>query len=294
MSKEILIQRYLELGESFSEVPDKIALRVNTFKISPEQLTARLLSHGVILKKIPFVNNGYWVEKSKFSLGACTEFLRGYFYLQEAAAQLPAEVLNPLSSDIVLDCCASPGGKTTYLAQLMQNKGSIVALEFKQSRLISLKSNLERINANNVLVYNMDARNANHLNLQFDKILLDAPCSGNFVTDKSWFDKRKIEDFVKSSELQKQLLKSAVGVLKNNGLLLYSTCTLEPEENELVIDWALKNLPVKLELINLHIGDVGLTNVFGRQLSEEIVKCRRFWPWKTNTEGFFIALLKKC
>jgi len=194
----------------------------------------------------------------------------------------------------VLDMCAAPGSKTTQLAMMMNNKGKIIALELNNPRLPSLQNNLERCGVTNTIVYKKDARYADDLNLQFGKILLDAPCSGNFANDESWLEERKLEDLKQMSKTQRQLLESALNVLKPNGVLVYSTCSLEPEENELNIDWLLKaHKNVSLEKINLEIGDPGLTNAFGKELNKEISKCKRLWPYKTGTQGFFLARIRK-
>ncbi|MEM2916118.1 MAG: RsmB/NOP family class I SAM-dependent RNA methyltransferase [Candidatus Woesearchaeota archaeon] len=288
------LDRYSRLGEN---VPEKIeltpALRVNTLRIPEDALVSRLGALGVSLSKIPWLAHGYHVEHSKFSLGASIEFLLGYFYLQDAAAQLPVEILDPKPGDVVLDCCAAPGGKTTQLAQLMQNKGAIIALEKKSHRLLSLRNNLERLGVSNCAVYHLDAVKAGKLGIMFDKVLLDAPCSGNYASDKEWFSKRKIDDVRKSAEFQRSLLKAAISVLKPNGLLVYSTCTLEPEENELNMQWLIDNYDVKFEPVGASVGDRGITEVFGKRLHGSIANCRRFWPHKTGTEGFFIAKVKK-
>jgi NOL1/NOP2/sun family putative RNA methylase len=220
--------------------------------------------------------------------------LQGYYYLQETASQLPAEILMPEENDLVLDMCAAPGSKTTQLAMMMNNTGKIIAFELNNPRLPSLQNNLERCGVTNTIVYKKDARYADDLNLQFDRILLDAPCSGNFANDENWFEERKLEDLKQMSKTQRQLLESALNVLKPGGFLVYSTCSLEPEENELNIDWLLKaHKNVSLEKINLEIGDPGLTNVFGQEMNNEISKCRRLWPHKTGTQGFFLAKIRK-
>jgi NOL1/NOP2/sun family putative RNA methylase len=207
---------------------------------------------------------------------------------------LPAEILIPEENDLVLDMCAAPGSKTTQLAMMMNNKGRIIALELNNPRLPSLQNNLERCGVTNTIVYKKDARYADDLNLEFDKILLDAPCSGNFANDENWFEERIVEDLKQISKTQKQLLESALNVLKPGGFLVYSTCSLEPEENELNIDWLLKvHKNVSLEKINLEIGVPGLTNVFGQEMNNEISKCRRLWPHKTGTQGFFLAKIRK-
>jgi len=288
--KEFFRKKYLELGGQIADTKPSPSLRVNTLLTSAKELIPRLEKLGVKLERIPFTKNGYYYQ-SKFSLGAITECLLGHYYLQEAAAQLPVEVLDPKPTDVVLDCCAAPGGKTTQLAQQMKNQGTIAAFELKIHRTPSLLMNLERCGVTNTTAFFENVTEAKKLGIQFDKILLDAPCAGNYLTEEGWFEKRTQEDIQKSSEIQRRLLTEAASLLKIGGILVYSTCSLEPEEDELNIQWAIENLPVKLEKVNLPIGDNGLTNVFGRKLNPDIALCKRFWPPKT--EGFFIAKMVK-
>ena len=165
----------------------------------------------------------------------------------------------------------------------------ITATLMQVATIASLMMNLERCGVKNTTVFSGDVESAKRLSIQFDKVLLDAPCAGNYLTEPGWFEKRNLDGIQRSSAIQKRLLKNAIEVLKPGGTLVYSTCSLEPEENELNMQWAIDNLPVKLEKVNLPIGDDGLTGVFGQKLSPDIALCKRFWPHKTKTEGFFIA-----
>lgn len=290
-----LIQRYNELGERFNpaDVSIKSSLRVNTLKIQEKELISRLTKKKVKLEKIPFVDNGYYY-RSNFSLGATPEYLQGYYYLQEGASQLPVKALDPKPNEKVLDMAAAPGSKTTQMAQFMQNKGTIVALDTNIKRLETLRNNLERLSVTNTLIYKKDARFADDLGIKFDKVLLDAPCSGNFCIEKEFFKKRNVQDFKLKAKTQKELLRAAVKVLKKGGVLVYSTCSLEPEEDEEVIDWLLKKYPeMKPEDTGLNVGDEGLTEIFEKQLNPKIKMTRRLWPHKTGTQGFFIAKLVK-
>ena len=180
--------------------------------------------------------------------------------------------------------------KTIQLASLMKNLGTIVACELKKERIESLKNNLERCGISNCIIVNGDALNLD-LKQKADKILLDAPCSGNFLTDKNWLTKRKLSDFQKMAKTQQQLLLKAVDLLKFGGDLVYSTCSMEPEEDEFVVDWALNNLPVKLIEIKAPFGIPGLANIFGKSLTNELSKTWRMHPPKT--EGFFVAKFRK-
>lgn len=194
-------------------------------------------------------------------------------------------ILDPKPGEKVLDMAAAPGGKTTQISAMMKNKGLVVALDVKRERIISLKNNIERMGCKNVVVYNKDALYADDLNMKFDKVLLDAPCSGNFCIDKDWFSKRNVDDFDQKAFIQKQLLKSGVRALKKDGIIVYSTCSLEKEENETVVEWALANLGVELIEVKLGVGDPGLTD------STSIT--RRLWPNKTMTQGFYVAKMAK-
>lgn len=297
------LQRYEKLGETFD--PETVTLRpsfrVNSLKISDADVLARLHAKGVKTEKIPFVNNGYYFE-SDFPLSSSEEYLLGYIYIQEAASQLPPEILlsdvNPdsLSSDtLVLDMCAAPGSKTTQLAALLHDKVSIVALDDTAPRIEKIKDNLDRLEIASVSTFRKDGRYVDDLSLRFDYVLLDAPCSGNFCVEENFFSERSLLLGVKErAKLQKSLLKAAWRVLKVGGVLVYSTCSLEPEEDELLIDWFLQEKDdVKLLPIDKVVGDEGLTSVFGEELDPSLSKTRRFWPHKTGTEGFFIAKLMK-
>ena len=255
------LNRYKQLGADFD--PKKIevrhSLRINTLKINEEQLIERLKKERVMLEKVPFLEWGYHYA-APFSLGATPEYLLGYYYLQETASQLPVQILDPQPGETVLDMAAAPGSKTTQIAQCMKNKGILVALDENVHRLDAVKNNVERCGITNTILYKKDARFAADFGILFDKVLLDAPCSGNFVTDQHWFEKKTLDGIKERARLQKELLKAAVKVLKPKGVLVYSTCTLEPEENEMNIDWLLKKSPgLRLEKVEREVGEPGLT-----------------------------------
>jgi len=297
------MQRYENLGQSFD--PDLVDLkksfRINTLNISSEDLLKRLHAKGVKTKKIPFLKNGFYFESS-FPLSSTEEYLLGHIYIQEAASQVPCEVLfdgvdiSSLSSDVVaLDMCAAPGSKTTQLAQLLNDDFLIVALDDVAPRLEKLKDNIVRLGLKSVLTFKKDGSYVDDLNLKFDFILLDAPCSGNFCVNKNFFKERSLLLGIKKMpKTQKQLLKAAWRVLKKGGVLVYSTCSLEPEEDELVIDWFLKEKDdAKLLPVNVSVADDGRTNIFSKELHPDIKLTKKFWPHKTGTEGFFVAKIKK-
>ena len=288
--KEFFLNRYQQLGWKYREVKLRQSIRINTYNVKGKNLVGRLESLGVHLQKIPFLTTGYWVTDSKVSAGATAEYLLGLYSIQEAAAQIPASLFSDLKEKKVLDTSAAPGGKTTQMADLMQNTGAIIALDVDKRRLTALSNHLERCHVSNTVVYFLDARQIHNLNVKFDRVLLDAPCSGNFASDKDWFKNRTLKDVERNAALQRELVKKTSECLGDEGELVYSTCSLEPEVNELNMDWAIKNLDLAIQDVNC-VGDSGLTNVFGKQLDPTVARCRRLWP--DQTQGFFVCKLKK-
>ena len=289
-SKEFFVNRYRELGWTYKDVKLKPSIRINTMNTGRDDAVKRLKSLGIKLEKIPFLEDGYWICKSEFSVGATAEYLLGLYSIQEAAAQIPATLFTKLEDKKVLDACASPGGKTVQLANLMKNSGVIVALDIKRRRLFPLSNQLERSRVKNTIVYQIDARESSKLNMKFDRILLDVSCSGNYVTDREWFSKRTLKDVERNARRQRQILTETAKIVEENGEIVYATCSLEPEENELNIDWAIGTLNFRVEEIKCY-GEEGLTKVFGKKLDNSIEKCRRIWPGQT--QGFFVCKLRK-
>jgi NOL1/NOP2/sun family putative RNA methylase len=288
--KEFFLNRYEQLGWEFKEVKLRQAIRVNKNNAKGKKLISRLESLGVRLQKISFLDSGYWVMESKVSAGATAEYLLGYYSIQEAASQIPVSLFTHIKGKKVLDATAAPGGKTVQLADLMDNTGAITALDVNKQRLHALSNHLERCHVSNSVVYLLDARQVSRLKIKFDKVLVDAPCSGNFAADREWFKNRTLKDIERNAALQREILTHAVECLYDDGEIVYSTCSLEPEENELNIDWAIKNLNLQIEQICSY-GESGLLNVFGKQLEPSIKHCRRLWP--SDTQGFFTCKLKR-
>ena len=288
--REFFIGRYEKLGWQFQEPHQKQAVRINNQNAKGKKIIQRLEGLGVHLEKIPFLQSGYWVAESKVSAGATAEYLLGFYSIQEAAAQIPATLFANLKGKSVLDAAAAPGGKTVQLADLMENSGTIVALDIDKRRLAALGNHLERCRVRNTVVYHLDARLAPQLNVKFDRVLVDAPCSGNFASDKDWFKRRTLQDVERNARLQREILAKAVDCLCDEGELVYSTCSLEPEEDELNMDWAVKHLAVEIQEVDCK-GEPGLINVFDKQLDASVARCRRLWP--VETQGFFVCKLKK-
>jgi NOL1/NOP2/sun family putative RNA methylase len=286
--REFFVDRYRQLGWEFKDVQSRQAIRINVTNSKDKNLEERLQTIGIQLEKIPFLETGFWV-RSKVSVGATAEYLLGLYSIQEAAAQIPAMLFTDLKGKTVLDACAAPGGKTVQLADLMGNTGVLVALDVKKRRLAALSNHLERCHVSNAVVYNFDARQVSRLNLKFDRILLDVPCSGNFVGERDWFTRRTKADVKRNAKLQRQILAETAACLRADGEIVYSTCSLEPEENEVNMDWAVKHLNLQTEEVDCH-GQKGLTEVFGKRLDASVERCRRIWP--AETQGFFVCKLK--
>ncbi|MEM4152816.1 MAG: RsmB/NOP family class I SAM-dependent RNA methyltransferase [Candidatus Pacearchaeota archaeon] len=275
------------------------SIRVNILKISEEELQKRLEKKWKIVK----VFENAFVIKSNLlpgEIGKSLEHQLGYYYVQELASMMPPIVLTPHKEDIVLDLCAAPGSKTTEIAAFMENQGTIIANDIRLDRITALNSNLERCGVSNTIVTRMNGitlcKKLAKAGFFFDKILVDAPCSGEGTirsspeTLKMW----NINMIKGLASLQKKLVAAAIECLKPNGLLVYSTCTHAPEENELVVDFILKNFSVKLEKIKLPLKTrAGITEWQGQKLNQELKKCIRIWPQDNDTEGFFISKIRK-
>lgn len=285
--RDFFLGRYTELGRSLTgEEAATQAIRVNPLRAADGEVVEALLGEGVQLRKIPCLDHGYEVVSSGFSLGASLEYLLGLYSIQEAASQLPVQVLGPGPGDVALDMCSAPGGKTTQMAAYMGNSGVIYAVDSSRERLYAVENSLERCGVTNCLVYHGDAATID-LGVRFTKILLDAPCSGNYVTDPEWFSRRTLRDVEANAARQRRLLGRAVELLELGGRLLYSTCSLEPEEDELNIQWLLENHEVDLLPVE-GPGDPGLTYIKGVELDPRVSRCRRLWPGG-GTQGFFLA-----
>jgi 16S rRNA C967 or C1407 C5-methylase (RsmB/RsmF family) len=193
----------------------------------------------------------------------------------------------------ILDMCAAPGSKTTQLAQLYPN-ATVYALDANEARLKTVNYNVERYKLNNVLTIKKEAEYASDLGLSFDAILLDAPCSGNYCVEENFFEKRNLHDITTKSLTQKKLFKAAYKILKKEGVLVYSTCSLEPEEDEAVVSWALEQFEdIELLEANIPIATNAATSFSGASYGEEVSKAKKFWPHITNTEGFFVAIFQR-
>jgi NOL1/NOP2/sun family putative RNA methylase len=278
------------------EEPLRPSFRICTNKISREKAIQKLVDLGWSFESVPFYADGF-ILKSGIRPGHSIEHFMGYIYMQEVVSMIPPVLLEPKPYELILDMCAAPGSKTTQISQMMENKPLILANDVDWRRLKPLKHNLEKCGCLNVAISLMDGRFISKKQ-KFDKILLDAPCSSEGQIRKDWSVlSRWSEDYVrKFSSLQKALIASAFQLLKNNGVLVYSTCTFSPEENEEVVSYLLENFKgAKLEQISLpkFKTSKGLEEFEGKKYDPEIKKCVRVWPHINDTGGFFVAKLRK-
>lgn len=279
-----------------NERPLLPSIRINTLKITSEELYIRLKDKGFELEPIEWIPNGFNVLKEPMNLGSLHEYLYGYYYLQNKASMLPAIILDPKPNEIVIDMCAAPGGKATHLAQLMENKGALILIDFNKNRIPALEMNIRRLGIINSIIMNFDAINLPLLNVKADKILLDAPCTGEglIMQDPIRKTSKSMKDIEKMAKIQKKLLKAGLNCLKKEGCLLYSTCSIAPEENELIINAVLQDKPeFSIIKIDHQYGVDGFSEVFGKSLLEGLIKSQRLYPHLHNTIGFFMCLIQK-
>jgi len=273
-------------------------LRCNTLKISPEDLSKRLSKKWTIQQ--PFEKNPeiFLVTSNLLpgELGNSIEHVLGYYYIQEVSSMMPPLALDPKPGELILDLFASPGSKTTQIASMMENEGTIIANDLKHDRIKILASNLERCGVSNTIVTKNDAiglcSKLSKEGWKFDKILLDVPCSGEGTLRSSpkTFLMWNIKVVKKLSRMQKKFIAFAVKLLKPGGTLVYSTCTHSPEENEAVLDFALKNFPLKVESLSLPLKcRPGITSWKEESFSSDLKKTCRVYPQDNNSEGFFIS-----
>tara|TARA_Y100000310_G_scaffold345406_1_gene464633 strand:- start:22384 stop:23289 length:906 start_codon:yes stop_codon:yes gene_type:complete len=294
--KEKFLEHYEKLTDikeftKYSSKYPRKSLRVNTIKTSIPKIKKRLENYK--LTQIPWCKEGFYLE-GRTDLGNLEEHNLGYIYIQSSVSMIPPLILKSKETDLVLDIAAAPGSKTTQLASIMHNKGLIIANDVSYKRLRALAMNIQRLGITNTIITQTKGQ---YLKVEADKILLDAPCSGTGIIRKS--PKTPLQwsqGLVKQmSSIQKGLIKIAFDNLKPKGTLVYSTCSLEPEEDEAVVSYLLeKRENAKLEKIKLPIKSSPCFTSFNKKTySPEVKKCLRIWPQDNDTDGFFVAKIKR-
>jgi len=297
-----MVERYIEiLGLEgarelleANEQPLPETIRCNDYLIDCDDLVQSLEGKGFEVEPLHLAAHGMIVRKAPFSIGATLEYLQGYYYIQDPASMLVAYELDPKPGEVVLDMAAAPGGKATQILQLTRDKALLMAVEISRSRMRALRSNLARMGFRNYILIRGDSRRLS-LALQVDRVLLDAPSSGEGIIRKDPTRKRSrgLEDIIAVSTLQRELLRAAIRYAKRGAVIVYSACSLAPEEGEAVISSVLEE-GYKVDIGELSVPhEQGVDEYFNFRFDKRVRRCGRLYPHIHGTEGFFICKLVK-
>ena len=286
-----------------NESPRPVVLRTNTIRTNRRTLAQSLINRGVVLEPVgKWSKVGLQVFESAVPLGATPEYLAGHYIIQAASSFLPVMALAPQPNERILDMAAAPGGKTTHISALMRNTGSVFANDANRQRAKGLIGNVHRLGCKNTIVCQLDAKNSFPKVLGgFDRVLLDAPCSGTGVIgkDASVKTSKTERDFLALPHSQKQLLLAAVDstnhASKTGGIIVYSTCSVTVEENEGVVDYVLRKRP-NVRIIDSELGTFGspgFKKYMNKRFDERMDMARRYFPHRENVDGFFVCKLQK-
>lgn len=293
------LNELLEFLEA-SEVHRPLTIRTNSLKTRRRDLAQALINRGVNLDPVgKWTKVGLVVYSSQVPIGATPEYLAGHYMIQGASSFLPVMALAPQENERILDMCSAPGGKSTHIASIMKNTGVLFANDVNKDRIKAIVGNFHRLGINNSVVCSHDGRHFPNVMKGFDRVLLDAPCTGTGVITKypSVKTNKDKVDIQRCFTLQSQLILAAIDCVNakstSGGYIVYSTCSILPEENEWVIDYALRKRNVKLVPTGLEFGKEGFVNYRQHRFHPTINLTRRFYPHSHNMDGFFVAKLKK-
>ncbi|CAL5871520.1 uncharacterized protein PFLUO_LOCUS5773 [Penicillium psychrofluorescens] len=286
-----------------NETPRPVVIRTNTLRTNRRSLAQALINRGVVLEPVgKWSKVGLQVFESAVPLGATPEYLAGHYILQAASSFLPVMALAPQPNERVLDMAAAPGGKTTYMSALMRNTGCVIANDASKPRAKGLIGNIHRLGCKNTIVTNLDARTAFPKAMGgFDRVLLDAPCTGTGVISKDPGVKtsKNERDFLAIPHMQRQLLLAAIDSVdhssKTGGYIVYSTCSVTVEENEAVVQYVLRKRP-NVKIVDTGLGDFGspgFTSYMSKKFDAKMALTRRYFPHRENVDGFYVCKLKK-
>lgn len=291
------LDRYLEIIPDLSRLkeihsqPLPASVRINTLKTDRSRLQERFERAGIGWRELGWYPMGLRLDVRR--PGKLLEHMLGYIHVQEEISMVPPLILGAQPGEEVLDLCAAPGSKTTQISQQMNNRGLIIANEPSLGRIAPLRSNCERLGVMNVAITRYDGRHfPDHL---FHRILVDAPCSmeGMARKDPGVLNRSSGGRSQDLQSLQMGLLRRALMLARPGGVVVYSTCTYAPEENEAVVNSVLDCAYLEKVSISGLQGSPGLTEWNGTQFSEALKRCARYYPHQNDTGGFFVAKLIK-
>ncbi|XP_002068802.3 25S rRNA (cytosine-C(5))-methyltransferase nop2 [Drosophila willistoni] len=290
------LMEYLEA----SEVARPLTIRTNSLKTRRRDLAGALINRGVNLDPLgKWTKVGLVVFNSQVPLGATPEYLAGHYMIQGASSMLPVMALAPQENERILDMCSAPGGKGSHIAAIMKNTGVLFANDSNRDRIKAIVANFHRLGIVNAVVSCEDGTKFRNIMTGFDRVLLDAPCTGTGVVSKDPSVKttKSDVDVQRCYNLQRKLLLTAIDCVdaksSSGGYIVYSTCSVLPEENEWVIDYALKKRNVKLVPTGLDFGVEGFVNFRQHRFHPSLNLTRRYYPHTHNMDGFYVAKLKK-
>ncbi len=283
-------------------------IRLNSLMANPRETFLRLRSRGYELKAVPWAPNTYVIlNRDKGEVSQIDEYKEGTFYIQDLSSILATLVLDPKPKETILDMCSAPGSKTTHIADITKNNATILANDIEVGRTNSLRNVINQFGATSAKITLSDGRDfGKKYPDYFDKVLLDAPCSGEgriYMKGQKPLRFWSIKKIKSSVMIQRELIESAFRTLKSNGTLIYSTCTLEPEENEGVVTYLLnthKNAQIQeIDLTNReefksykrHVTS-GIPRWSGNEYNPSVKKTVRILP-SSEMMGFFIAKITK-
>lgn len=275
------------------------ALRINPLKTGIATARATWPAwYGWDVQPVPFCADGWQITRAETPIGQTLEHDNGFYYVQDAASMLPAELFSAQDAPLILDLAAAPGGKTTHLASRYADRGVIVANDTSAKRITALRTNLQNWGAFGVLITNAPGEPFGRWFPElFDRVLLDAPCSGDTLRATTGRKTRTVSDTERAQLCTRQetLLLSAFQALKPGGEIVYATCTMAPEEDEAVIDGLLRQFPGGAEIVRVdRLRDApGLITDGARNFAPQTRHAIRLWPHLYRTSGFFAALIRK-
>ncbi|WKX97703.1 hypothetical protein Q1695_013405 [Nippostrongylus brasiliensis] len=305
---EFLMTKFMQLFPTsireFLDANDQqrpVTIRTNTLKTRRGDLAKSLINRGMnVDPAAPWTKVGLVVYDSQVPVGATPEYLAGHYMIQGLNSLLPVMALAPQPGDRVLDMCAAPGGKTSHIAALMKNSGVLFANDANMARCRAVIGNLHRLGVNNSIVSNLSGDEYAKLAPNgFDRVLLDAPCSGTGVIwkDPSVKTSKDSQDIQRKHTMQRQLILAALDAVDakspNGGYVVYSTCSVLVEENEAVVNFALQKRHCELVPCGLEVGVEGFTRFREYRFHPSLSLTRRYYPHVHNIDGFFVAKLKK-